>query len=152
MARMLAAWVLFFWGGAVLGGAAEIAGQAEMGKKMADGDGKILVAVDAGHQQAGNPEKEPVGPGATEMKAKVSPGTRGAATGRPEYVLNLELALRLRDELRKRGYAVLMTRETHDVNLSNRERAEMANAARAAAFIRIHADGSEKEAENGATT
>jgi len=111
-----------------------------------------LVVIDPGHQARANTGKEPVGPGSSAQKMKVSGGTQGVASGVPEYQLTLTVSCLLRDELEARGYRVLLTRESHDVDLSNRQRAEMANDAGADIFLRIHANGSDNPADNGAMT
>ncbi len=100
-----------------------------------------LVMLDPGHQRYGNNAPESVGPDTRETKPKVSSGTVGVRTKKPEYVLNLEVSLLIKDELVRRGIEVAMTRESHEVDISNKQRADMANEAGAALAVRIHADG-----------
>ena len=114
--------------------------------------GECLIAIDAGHQAHANSEKEPDGPGSSTMKAKVAAGTSGAASGLAEYQLTLQVSLKLQKELEKRGYRVLMIRTTHDVNISNAERAKIANDAGADAFLRIHANGVDDPSVHGCVT
>lgn len=111
-----------------------------------------LIVIDPGHQGQGNYDKEPVGPGSSTMKTKVSSGTAGRTTGVPEYEVVLDVALMIRDELEARGYEVIMTRTTHDIDISNSERAAIANENEADAFVRIHCNGSENTSANGAMT
>ena len=132
--------------------AEEVAEQIRVEQEQKNPRKGYRIAIDAGHQAQGNSEKEPIGPGATESKAKVAGGTRGVVTGIPEYELTLQVSLKLRDALEEKGYQVLMIRETNDVNISNAERATVANEAGVNAFIRIHADGSESSSAAGMMT
>lgn len=109
----------------------------------------VRIGIDPGHQAHGNSEQEAVAPGSSETKAKVSSGTSGVQTGVAEYVVNLEVSLQLRDALEALGCEVYMTRETHDVDISNQERAIMMNEAQVDLVLRIHCNGSTNQSANG---
>lgn len=115
---------------------------------------QILVAIDAGHQGPGQDMSgyEPIGPGASEMKLRIVSGTEGRTTGLAEYDLDLSVSLLLEQELINRGYQVIMTRTTNDINIGNVERAQIANDANADIMVRIHANGSEDASVSGALT
>ena len=112
---------------------------------------KYLICIDPGHQEKGDWRTEPVGPGAPYQKARVSSGTVGISTKKPEYILNLEASQVLKHILISKGFEVIMTRESHDVNISNMERATFANDKNANMVIRIHADGSDNTSITGAS-
>ena len=101
---------------------------------------KKTIVIDPGHQTRGDSTKEPIGPGATETKAKVTTGATGVSTKQKESELALKVALLLEKALKEEGYNVIMTRTTNNVNISNKERAMIANNVDADAFLRIHAD------------
>jgi N-acetylmuramoyl-L-alanine amidase len=111
----------------------------------------IIIGIDPGHQLHGNSETEAVGPGASTKKAKVSSGTSGVSTGVPEYKLNMDIARQVKKELKKRGYQVVMTRTKNNVNISNKERAQLLNESGADICIRLHADGVEDSSVAGAS-
>lgn len=111
--------------------------------------GGRVVAIDAGHQAKGNSEKEPIGPGSSTMKAKVAAGAEGISTKLPEYKLTLSVSQKLRRILEERGYKVIMIRESNDVNLSNAERAEIANMSGASIFVRVHANSLDNNSVHG---
>ncbi|MBR9744595.1 N-acetylmuramoyl-L-alanine amidase [Bacillus cereus] len=111
--------------------------------------GKFLVVIDPGHQQKANLNLEPIGPGATTQKYKVTDGTTGVVTKKREAVLVLEMAFVLKEKLEAKGIQVLMTRTSQDVDISNKERATLANDHKANLFLRLHADGSENPNQSG---
>ena len=108
-----------------------------------------VVVLDPGHQAKGNREQEPVSPGSLETKDKVTSGTAGIVTGRPESVVNLEISLMLKDFLESQGCTVYMTRETQDVNLSNIERAQFAQSKNPDVYLRLHGNGSTDQNQHG---
>ena len=95
------------------------------------------VAIDAGHQARGDSSTEPMGPGSSTKKAKVAGGATGVSTKVPEYKLTLSVAKKLKKELTSRGYEVYMVRNSNNVNISNKQRAKLANKSGAEIYSRI---------------
>lgn len=107
------------------------------------------VAIDAGHQAKANTDKEPIGPGAETMKAKMEESAVGTITGIKEYELTLTVAKKLESVLKERGYQIVMLREGNDVNLSNAERSVIANESGAEILLRLHANSMENSSVYG---
>ncbi|MGL5150899.1 MAG: N-acetylmuramoyl-L-alanine amidase [Clostridium sp.] len=112
---------------------------------------QYVICIDPGHQKRGDNRLEQGSPSGGGQKARVSSGTAGVATKNPEYVINLQASMILKEILEKRGYKVVMTRETHDINISNAERARMGNDCMADMVVRIHCDGLNDSSKSGAT-
>lgn len=125
--------------------------QNSSGGTSASSNGHI-VGIDPGHQgpSVDMSAQEPVGPGASETKAKATSGTQGAYTGLPEYQLNLDVSLKLQDILEERGYQVVMTRTDNDTAISNMERAQYVAGQGAEIYVRIHANGEDSHTASGA--
>jgi N-acetylmuramoyl-L-alanine amidase len=65
-------------------------------------------------------------------------GTAGRKT--TEYQIVWKVALELKAALEREGFHVVLTKPNQDANISNRDRAETANRAHAALFLRLHCD------------
>ena len=111
-----------------------------------------VVCIDPGHAASADLGSEPIGPGASETKVRDPGGTSGVASGTPEHVITLAIAIQLKQMLEARGATVVMTREAATYDGGNRERAQVANRAGADLFIRIHCDGSTNPSFRGVST
>lgn len=127
-------------------------GEGSSADDTAAGSNGPLIVLDPGHTAQLSGETEQNGPGSTEMKARDTLGTAGAATGLHEYELNLTVCRKLQKEMENRGYQILLTHDTNDLVMGNIERAQVANENHADIYLRVHADGSTSSAAEGAMT
>jgi len=72
--------------------------------------------------------------------SEVGVGTKGRRT--TELKVAWEVGLALRNRLRREGYAVVMTKQRLNERVTNKRRAEIANAAKATLMVRLHCDAS----------
>ncbi len=117
--------------------------------KKTTGTNKVIV-IDPGHQGKGNNAKEAIGPGSSTKKAKVATGATGVSSGKPESQITLEIGLKLKQELESRGYTVIMTRTSQNVNISNQQRAKIGN--QGDAVIHLHCDSIDSSSVRGVHT
>ena len=111
-----------------------------------------VIVINPGHQARGNNAKEAIGPGSSKTKAKVTTGATGISSHKTESQINLEIGLKLKSELQARGYTVVMTRTSQNVNMSHQQRAQVGNQNNAAAVIHLHCDSSDDSRVTGAHT
>jgi N-acetylmuramoyl-L-alanine amidase len=79
----------------------------------------------------------------------VADGAEGVVTHVRESKVNLEVALLLEPLLESRGITVVMVRHSENVDISNVERAKIANEAHADLTVRLHCDGSTDASRKG---
>jgi len=101
-----------------------------------------MILIDPGHQAEPDYSRENAAPTLNSTVYKVSTGTRGVATGVWEFQLVLDVALKVETELKDLGYQVVLTRDRHDVHITNKERGQMAKEVGADILVSLHADGS----------
>src|SRR6184192_2548016 len=91
----------------------------------ADATARTVVRVDPGHP------------------SEVASG-KNVQNGTSETHVDWAIAAKLRDVLEARGYEVVMTKSAEEELVRNKDRALVANQARAALMIRLHCDASEE--------
>lgn len=120
-------------------------------KKVSKKPSETVIVIDPGHASVSSSEKEQQAPGSSIMKVKEPGGAQGIVTKKPEYLVNMEVAVRLRTLLEEKGYNVIMTKTDNKKMLGNISRAEVGNNAKADLVIRIHADSNDNSSVNGAS-
>jgi N-acetylmuramoyl-L-alanine amidase len=107
-----------------------------------------LVCIDPGHgtDPAVGAQREPIGPGSSELKIKDGGGAPG------EAAVALAIARRTQGLVAARGYRVVLTRTGAGYRGGNADRARFCNARHATLMLRIHADGSSDPSRHGVST
>ncbi|SFN58699.1 N-acetylmuramoyl-L-alanine amidase [Pseudobutyrivibrio sp. UC1225] len=108
-----------------------------------------VIVIDPGCQAIENNQKESIGPGAWKRVSEDMIGAKGTVSENNEYDINLRIALKV-NELLGDNYKVELTRTSNDVDMSNSDRAMIANALKANLYISIHAS-SPKDDTSGIT-
>jgi N-acetylmuramoyl-L-alanine amidase len=126
-------------------------GTARSGEEQAPGEQREpVVTIDPGHQ-AIDARPEWSDPGMTR-RVPAEEVFEGVVTGNPEYLVALDIGMKLKDLLEKDGVSVVMTRESSTVDLTDVTRAEIAANAASDLYVRIHCAGSTNPAKNGMRT
>lgn len=112
---------------------------------------KKVIVIDPGHANRSNLVTEQQAPGSSIYKIMDGGGAEGTVTHTPEYLVNMGVSIKLKQDLEAMGFAVIMTKTDNSVSLGNIDRANIGNASHAALVIRIHADSSESSSIKGAS-
>ncbi|MCY6372718.1 N-acetylmuramoyl-L-alanine amidase family protein [Clostridium ganghwense] len=110
-----------------------------------------IIVIDPGHASKGDLGKEPVSPNSSKLKYKQTGGADGVVTKTPEYIINMQVAKKLKSKLEQKGYTVIMTKTDNDKTMTNIQRAKVGNESNAGLVIRIHADSADNKSAKGAS-
>jgi len=109
----------------------------------------VVVCIDPGHQEFGKAVRTPAGPGLTGYIKGTSGMAQGVVTLRKEFIVTMEAAVKLRDELLRQGATVFLTREEPYTFLSNLDRSLIAEEGGAHIMLRLHCDLRENRKTQG---
>ena len=109
-----------------------------------------VIVIDPGCQSIENNVKEAIGPGEWKRVSEDMVGAKGPVTENNEYDINLQVSNKVKDLLAKGDYQVELTRTENDIDMTNSDRAMVANTLSADLYISIHASNP-KEDKDGIT-
>ena len=109
----------------------------------------LVIVLDPGHQEATSEELESCASWLGSEKPRCTSGTVGVTSGVFEYDLTLRYAKMVGTYLEQKGATVIYTRTENAVDVSNQERAQIANDNTADVFIRIHTDAANDRMTSG---
>ena len=114
--------------------------------------GKIIcIDPGSGKKYSAKSSEEKIAPAVSEKVPSVENSRTGISTKQPEYDLNYEIALKLKDRLEMKGCQVIMTKEEENPNISNIDRANIGNNGNADIVVSIHANLSTDKTVKGIT-
>lgn len=107
------------------------------------------VVIDPGHQAVANKDPESMSSSMGGSKQKSSQGYIGTVSGTDESEINLAHALLLKNYLESLGCEVYLTRDTNEVDISNKERAEYAVSKNPDVYIRLYCNAANDSKTSG---
>ncbi len=112
----------------------------------------LVIGVNAGHQKTPNNTQYPIEPGSSKTSAANKSGTRGKFSRTEEYVITLQISLKLEKLLVENGAQVVMIRRSNNVKLTNIQRSTIMNNAGCDLALNLHCDGSGSPDVSGIST
>lgn len=112
----------------------------------------LVIGVNAGHQKTPNRTQYPIEPGSSKTGDGNKAGTRGKFSRTEEYVLTLQIALKLEKLLVENGAQVVMVRRSNDVKLTNIQRSNIMNDGECDLALNLHLNGASSPNVSGIST
>lgn len=112
---------------------------------------KLTVVIDPGHGKGGLSDLELQSPDSSVKKIKDGGGAEGIVTKVPEYVVVMQVGVKLKALLEQKNVNVVMTKNNVDTDLGNIDRANVGNNINANLTIRLHCDSADSSSATGAS-